>query len=165
MALTAFPLFHSSGKGPEKTKRPFFLWVSERGGSATEICVLPARTSKMTEPRPKTPMASRIAFGKTMRPTSSIETVAFIGNQYANSQIFCQWKVGRGNLRPETGDRKPEKVWSESEEWNLELETGDWKKVMTAGPMVNPALSHSLSSFRFPISGFSPPLTLPSPFE
>jgi hypothetical protein len=41
-------------------------------------------------------MASRIAFGKTMRPTSSIGTVAFIGNQYANSQIFCQWKVGRG---------------------------------------------------------------------
>jgi hypothetical protein len=60
-------------------------------------------------------MASRIAFGKTMRPTSSIETVAFIGNQYANSQIFCQWKVERGNLRPETGDRKPEKVWSERE--------------------------------------------------
>ena len=28
---------------------------------------------------------------------------------------------------------------------------------MTAGPMVNPALFHSLSSLRFPVSGFRPP--------
>jgi hypothetical protein len=92
MALTALPLLHSSANGPEKTKRPFFLWVSERGGSATEICVLPARTYKMTEPRPKTPMASRIAFGKTKRPTSSMGTIVFIGNQYANSHIFLPMK-------------------------------------------------------------------------
>jgi hypothetical protein len=43
-------------------------------------------------------------------------------------------KSGEQNLRPETGSLKPEKVWSESEEWNLKLETwnrrpetGDWK--------------------------------------
>jgi hypothetical protein len=46
----------------------------------------------MTEPRPKTPMASRIAFGKTMRPTSSIGTVAFIGNQYAIPKFFANQK-------------------------------------------------------------------------
>ena len=40
-------------------------------------------------------------------------------------------------------------MWSGSEEWKGEFETGDWKKVMTARPMVNPALST-----HFPVSGF-----------
>jgi hypothetical protein len=32
-------------------------------------------------------------------------------------------KSGEQNLRPETGNLKPEKVWSEREEGNLKLET------------------------------------------
>ena len=95
---TASPLSHPSGTDPEKTSRPPFLREGLGGGSATEICVLPPKTSRITRERPKTPMASRTDFGKTNRPTASTVAITFMEIPY-QIPSSCQEYSRKGGAR------------------------------------------------------------------